>query len=61
MDYGNYENKNRVRVRYMVELFGEELFLEKFKEYYKLEKENGSFEFNIEEIDYFKFGVKIDI
>ncbi|MBF4675758.1 nitrite/sulfite reductase, partial [Clostridioides difficile] len=61
MDYGNYENKNRARVRYMVESLGEELFLEKFKEYYKLEKENGSLELNIEEIDYSKPGVKIDI
>lgn len=61
MAYGNYENKNKARVRYMVETLGEELFLEKFKEYYKAEKEKGNLELNVEKIYYSKPGVKIDV
>lgn len=61
MAYGNYENKNKARVRYMVETLGEDMFLEKFKEYYKLEKEKGNLELNVEQIDYSKSGIKIDL
>ncbi|MCC0707656.1 nitrite/sulfite reductase [Clostridioides sp. ES-S-0190-01] len=61
MAYGNYENKNKARVRYMVETLGENMFLEKFKEYYKLEKEKGNLELNVEQIDYSKPGIKIDL
>lgn len=31
IDYGNYENKNKARVRYIVDELGEEDFIEKFQ------------------------------
>lgn len=61
MDYGNYKNKNKARVRYMVEEMGEKNFLEKFKEYALKEKTTGGLDLNPESIDYSKEGKEIDI
>lgn len=61
MDYGNYENKNKARVRYMVEELGEKTFLEKFKEYSLKEKEKGGLDLIPNPIDYSKEGKEIDI
>ncbi len=61
MDYGNYENKNKARVRYMVEEMGEKNFLEKFKEYALKEKAKGGLDLTPNPIDYSKEGKEIDI
>lgn len=61
MDYGNYENKNKARVRYMVEEMGEKNFLEKFKEYALKEKAKGGLDLTPNSIDYSKEGKEIDI
>ena len=61
IDYGNYENKNKARVRYMIEELGEKGFLEKFKEYSKKEKEKGELDLYPQPIDYDKKGIEIDI
>lgn len=52
MDEGDYNNKNKARVRYMVSRLGEEEFLKKFKEYVAKEKENKDLEINPADIDY---------
>lgn len=59
--YGNYENKNKARVRYMIDSLGEDTFLTKFKEYCAIEKEKGGLELDIETIDYSKTGLEIDL
>ena len=61
MDYGNYENKNKARVRYMVEEMGEKNFLDKFKEYALKEKAKGGLDLTPNSIDYSKEGKEIDI
>ncbi|WP_042275220.1 nitrite/sulfite reductase [[Clostridium] dakarense] len=61
IDYGNYENKNKARVRYMVEELGEKDFLEKFKEYSNKEKKIGGLDLYPQPINYNKKGVEIDI
>ncbi len=52
MDEGDYENKHKARVRYIVFRLGEEEFIKKFKEYVAREKENKELELNIEPISY---------
>ena len=61
MAHGNYENKNKARVRYMVDSLGEDVFLQKFKEYSAIEKEKGGLSLDVEPIDYSKPGVKVDL
>ena len=61
IDYGNYENKNKARVRYIVDELGEEDFIEKFKEYSLKEKEKGGLNLTPEPIDYSKEGIEVDI
>ena len=61
IDYGNYENKNKARVRYIVDELGEEDFIEKFKEYSLKEKEKGGLDLTPEPIDYSKEGIEVDI
>lgn len=52
MDEGDYTNKHKARVRYMVYRLGEEEFLKKFKEYVSKEKENKDLELHPEKIAY---------
>lgn len=52
MDEGDYTNKHKARVRYMVYRLGEEEFIKKFKEYVSREKENNNLDINIEPINY---------
>lgn len=59
--YGNYENRNKARVRYMVETLGEEEFKKKLVELAKDEKAKGGRDLNPQAIDYSKKGVEIDI
>lgn len=61
IDYGNYENKNKARVRYIVDELGEEDFIEKFKEYSLKEKEKGGLDLTPDPIDYSKEGIEVDI
>lgn len=60
MDEGNYENKHKARVRYMVEKLGAQEFLSKFKEYSEKEKAKGGLDLNPEPIDYSKKGIVVD-
>lgn len=52
MDEGDYTNKHKARVRYMVYRLGEEEFIKKFKEYASREKENNNLDIDIETINY---------
>ena len=52
MDEGDYSNKHKARVRYIVYKLGEEEFIKKFKEYVSKEKENDSLKLHIDEIEY---------
>ena len=61
VDYGNYENKHKARVRYLVEELGEKAFLQKFKEYSLKEKEKGGLDLTPEPLDYSKEGIEVDI
>lgn len=61
MDEGNYENKSKSRVCYMVDKLGKDVFLKKFKEYSANEKEKGRLDFYPVSIDYSKQGKNIDI
>lgn len=61
MDEGDYENKNKARVRYMVDKLGKDKFLLKFKEYCAKEKEKGGLDFYPKTIDYSKQGKEINI
>lgn len=62
MDEGDYSNKHKARVRYMVYRLGEEEFIKKFKEYVAKEKENNNLDIQLENVDYPNDGgVKTDI
>ena len=61
MEHGNYQNKNKARVRYMVETLGEEGFLNTFKKFVKKEKEKGGLDLYPEPINYDKPGIKLDL
>ena len=61
MDEGDYKNKAKARVRYMVSRLGEKVFLEKFKEYVAKEKEKGGLDLYPDPIEYFEYGSEIDI
>ena len=61
MEYGDYKNKHKARVRYMVENLGEDEFLNKFKEFVQKEKENGGLDLYPQPINYDKHGKKIDL
>ena len=52
MDEGDYTNKQKARVRYMVYRLGEEEFIKKFKEYVAKEKENKELELDIQPFEY---------
>ena len=52
MAEGDYNNKNKARVRYMVERLGKEEFIAKFKEFVNKEKENKELELTVDEVQY---------
>lgn len=58
---GNYENKGKARVRYIVEKLGEEGFIECFKKHVEAAKTKGGLDLDCTEIKYTKEGIKIDI
>ena len=58
---GNYENKSKARIRYMVEKLGEEGFLNEYKKYLKQAKEKGGLDVNPEPINYTKKGLETTI
>lgn len=51
---GNYENKHKARIRYLLEEFGEEKFIKKFEKYVKEQEKNHDLKINPEPIDYSK-------
>ncbi|MDO5010079.1 MAG: nitrite/sulfite reductase, partial [Intestinibacter bartlettii] len=57
---GNYENKHKARVRYMVDEFGEEEFIKKLKSYVDKQKQNNNLKIIPEPIDYNKQGSEIN-
>lgn len=57
---GNYENKHKARIRYLVEEFGEEEFIKKFTKYVENQKQNKNLKINPPPIDYNKTGVEVD-
>ena len=57
---GNYENKAKARVRYMVEKLGEENFISEYKKYVDEAKARGELALNIKEIPYNKKGIVVD-
>ncbi|MEG1312396.1 MAG: nitrite/sulfite reductase [Romboutsia sp.] len=61
MEYGDYQNKNKARVRYMVDTLGEKEFLNKFKEFSNREKELSGLDLYPEPINYDKDGYEIDL
>ncbi|GAA0763607.1 nitrite/sulfite reductase [Clostridium sartagoforme] len=61
MTEGNYENRNKARIRYIVERMGEEAFLECYKKHLKEVKENESLDIQVTNKVYSKEGIEIDI
>lgn len=58
---GNYENKAKARVRYMVDKLGEENFINEYRKYVNEAKDREELELNIEPITFNKEGIVIDI
>ncbi|MEG2018124.1 MAG: nitrite/sulfite reductase [Clostridium sp.] len=58
---GNYENKAKARVRYMVEKLGEEKFISEYKKYVEEAKAKGGLDLEIITIECDKKGIAIDI
>ena len=58
---GDYENKNKARIRYIVERMGEEAFLSCYKEHLKNSFEKEDLEIDIEYKEYKKQGIKTSI
>lgn len=58
---GNYENKGKARVRYIVDKLGEEGFIECFKKHVDAAKAKGGLDVSCEDIKYTKEGIKCDI
>lgn len=61
IDEGDYENRNKARVRCLVEKFGEEEFLNKFKSYVDAEKEKGDLELILHSQEITKEGMPIKL
>lgn len=57
---GNYENRNKARVRYLVEKFGEEEFINKFKSYVIAEKEKGLLDIHLHPNEVEKEGITVN-
>lgn len=58
---GDYENRNKARVRYLVDKFGEEEFLKQFKTYVEAEKEKGDLELYLHPSEVTKEGLPIKL
>ena len=58
---GNYENKSKARIRYIVEKLGEEGFIECYKKHVEAAKAKGGLSLECEEIKNTKKGIKVDI
>ena len=58
---GNYENKNKARIRYIVDRMGEEEFLSCYKEHLKNVFESENLDINIEYKEYKKQGIKTTV
>ncbi|MGL6106634.1 nitrite/sulfite reductase [Romboutsia sp.] len=58
---GNYENKNKARVRYMIDTLGEDGFRTEYKKALDEVKSKGELDLTILPIDYEKNGFEIDI
>ena len=58
---GNYENKAKARIRYIVDKLGEEGFINAYKCFVDKAKENKELELNIEAKEVKKTGIKINI
>ena len=59
IEKGNYENKHKARIRYIVEELGEQEFINLFLKYVEEEKKNTCLKINPKKIDYSKEGVEI--
>lgn len=60
IEEGNYENRNKARIRYIVERMGEEDFIKCYKKHLEKVKENFNLDLNIEDIVYNKAGITIN-
>lgn len=58
---GNYENKNKARVRYIIDTLGEDGFREEYKKSLAEVKAKGGLDLTILPIDYEKNGFEIDL
>lgn len=58
---GNYENRNKARVRYILERMGEKDFLECYKKHIEEVKKNSNLEIQVEHKVYDKEGIEVDI
>lgn len=58
---GNYENKGKARVRYIVDKLGEEGFINEYKKYVEEVKNEGSLKFNFNVKEYIKEGIETNI
>lgn len=61
MAEGDYENRSRARVRYILERMGEEKFISEYKSFVEKELENGGMDINPEPINYYKPGKETSI
>lgn len=58
---GNYENKGKARVRYIVDKLGEEGFINEYKKYVEEVKNEVSLKFNFNVKEYIKEGIETNI
>ena len=58
---GNYENKAKARVRYMVDKLGEEGFIDEYKKYVEIVKKEEGYNLSVEAKKYTKAGIETDI
>lgn len=61
IDEGDYKNKARARVRYILDRLGEEEFVNKLKQYVEKEKEESNLELVLHPKEITKQGIKIDL
>ena len=58
---GNYENKAKARVRYIVDKLGEEGFINEYKKYVEIVKKEENYKLSVEAKKYTKAGIETDI